>query len=50
MRSVTHLLFIEVGHDDEEAEGHPVPFALGEQQPVGVAAVSDVLQKVSVPQ
>jgi hypothetical protein len=49
MESVTHLLFIEVGHDYEEAEGHPVPFALGEQQTIGVATVSHILQEVNAP-
>jgi hypothetical protein len=43
----THLLLIKVSQDYEEAEGHAVSFALGEEQAVWVATVAHVLQEVN---
>jgi hypothetical protein len=45
MNSATHLLLVEVGEDDEQAEGQAVPFALGEEQAVWIATVAYVLQQ-----
>jgi hypothetical protein len=43
----THLLLIKVSQDYEEAEGHTVSFALGEEQTVWVATVAHILQEVN---
>jgi hypothetical protein len=39
----THLLLIKVSQDYEEAEGHAVLFALGEEQAVWVATMAHIL-------